>query len=67
MLVSNYYWRTYQQQEIDWVEERDGRLFSYEIKWNQHKKAKVPLSWKKAYPDSTYQVISPNNYLQWIK
>jgi len=67
MLVSNYYWRTYQQQEIDWVEERDGRLFSYEIKWNQNKKAKVPPSWKKAYPDATYQVISPNNYLQWIK
>lgn len=67
MLASNYFWRTYQQQEIDWVEERDGKLFAYEIKWNPNKKVSAPSNWKKAYPDSTFKVITPDNYLQWIK
>ena len=67
MLVSNYFWRTYQQQEIDWVEEREGKLFAYEIKWNPNKKVSAPSNWKKAYPDSTFKVITPDNYLQWIK
>ncbi|MFW5773578.1 MAG: ATP-binding protein [Tangfeifania sp.] len=67
MLVSNYFWRTYQQQEIDWVEDRDGKLFAYEIKWNPNKKVSAPSNWKKAYPDSTFKVITPDNYLQWIK
>ena len=35
MFVNNFFWRTYDQQEIDWVEERDGNLFGYEIKWSK--------------------------------
>jgi uncharacterized protein len=66
ILVSNYFWRTYQQQEIDWVEERDGKLFAYEIKWNPNKKVKVPITWKNAYPDSIFQIIHPRNYYSWI-
>ncbi len=34
---NNYFWLTYDQQEIDWVEERDGQLFGYEFKWNETK------------------------------
>lgn len=67
MISNNYFWRTYQQQEIDWIEEREGKLFAYEIKWNSTKKVKVPSSWKQAYPESTYEVITPENYLNWIK
>lgn len=29
MAVNNYFWRTYDQQEIDWIEERDGNLFAF--------------------------------------
>lgn len=66
ILVSNYFWRTYQQQEIDWIEERDGQLYAYEIKWNPEKKVKVPVTWNNAYPGSKFQVIHPRNYYTWI-
>ena len=66
MLVSNYFWRTYQQQEIDWIEEREGKLFAYEIKWNPNKKVKIPTGWKNGYPESTFEIIHPENYLNWI-
>jgi uncharacterized protein len=64
---ANYFWRTYQQQEIDWVEERDGKLFAYEFKWNPRKKVRAPLTWSRAYPDSTFNVITPDDYLKWIQ
>ena len=66
MIVSNYFWRTYQQQEIDWLEERNGNLFAFELKWNTTKKVKVPSSWKEAYPESEFNIITPDNYLDWI-
>jgi len=66
MLVNNYFWRTYQQQEIDWVEEREGKLFAYEIKWSPNLRFKIPSAWKDAYPDSEFHLINPENYLDWI-
>jgi uncharacterized protein len=65
MLVNNYFWRTYDQQELDLIEERDGKLFAYEFKWKE-KKVKPPQTWATSYPDSEFQVISPQNYLDWI-
>ncbi len=67
ILVNNYFWRTYQQQEIDLIEESGGKLFAYEIKWNTKKKVKEPKAWRKAYPDSEFSVITPDNYLDWIR
>ena len=64
--MNNYFWRTYDQQELDLIEERQGRLFAYEFKWKV-KKVKPPKAWVDAYPDSEYQVITPENYLDWIK
>lgn len=66
MLVSNYFWRTYQQQEIDWVEVYAGKLHAYEIKWNAKKNVNKPSAWANAYPDSTFQLINPQNYVDWI-
>jgi len=66
LLVSNYFWRTYQQQEIDWIEEREGKLFAYEIKWNPNKRVKIPTGWKTGYPESTFEIIHQENYLNWI-
>jgi hypothetical protein len=67
MTVNNYFWRTYNQQEIDWVEERGGELHAYELKWNADKKAKVPTAWKDTYPESKFEVLTPANYLDWIE
>jgi len=64
IIVNNYFWRTYNGQEIDWIEERDGNFFAYEIKWN--KTAKIPSAWKNAYPNSVFNVINKDNYLNWI-
>lgn len=61
-LVNNYFWRTYDRQEIDWVEERNGRLSGYEFKWNSNKKSKAPPQWTKAYPDAFFEQINPQNY-----
>lgn len=66
MLVYNFFWRTYDQQEIDWVEERGGILYGYEFKWNPKRKAKIPTAWKKAYPDAKFNVLNHENYLEWI-
>lgn len=64
-LSNNYFWRTYDQQEIDWVEERDGALFGYEMKFRKTR-AKVPAAWIKSYPEATFQVINKDNYLNFI-
>ena len=67
MLVYNYFWRTYDQQEIDWIEDRGGQLYGYEFKWNSNKKVKAPGGWSKAYPDAEFKVINPDNYSEWLK
>ncbi len=66
MIVNNYFWRTYDQQEIDWLEEREGKLFGYELKWNPAKKPKAPKIWLNTYPEAEFQVINSENYLDWI-
>jgi predicted AAA+ superfamily ATPase len=63
---NNYFWRTYEQQEIDWVEERDGALFGYEFKWKESK-VKIPTQWKNSYPDSSFEVINKDNFEKWLK
>ena len=63
---NNYFWRTYDQQEIDFVEERDGMLFGYECKWNIKKKISCPLDWVRNYPNSDFSIINPQNYLDFI-
>ena len=63
---NNYFWRTYEQQEIDWVEERDGSLFGYEFKWKEDK-VKIPTQWKSAYPSASVELINVNNFNEWLK
>ena len=67
-LISNiYFWRTNSQQEIDYIEESDGALTAFEMKWNQ-KKANVrfPNSFLEAYNVKETIVITPDNYLEWL-
>jgi predicted AAA+ superfamily ATPase len=66
MSSNNYFWRTYEQQEIDWVEERNGSLFGYEFKWKENK-VKIPTQWKNAYPDASFEVINKTNFEKWLK
>ena len=64
--VNRYFWRTHQQQEIDYIEEYGGKLHAYEFKWSTHKKAKFPKTFLKAYPNSETRVITPENYIEFI-
>ncbi len=65
ILANTYFWRTWNQKEIDLIEERQGKLFAYEIKWG-NKKNKMPREWEEAYPESEYHVITPENYFDFI-
>lgn len=62
----NFFWRTYAQQEIDWVEEYGGRLHGYEMKWSPQKVSKIPNTWRTAYPNASYTVINPTSYRSFI-
>jgi len=62
---NNYFWRTYDQKEIDFVEERDGKLFGYELTWGKAEK-KAPKLWQKTYPDASFECINKDNYFTFI-
>ncbi len=66
MLVNNYFWRTYSQQEVDWVEEREGKIYGYEFKWSIKKVKGAPVAWKKMYTDAEFITIHQGNYLDFI-
>ena len=57
-----YFWRTYQQQEIDWIEEKDGVFYAYEFKWNPKKtKKKFPVTFTANYKIEKTMVVTPEN------
>lgn len=60
--VNMYFWRTYQQQEIDLIEEHEGILDTFEFKWKSRPGQKIPSGFRNAYPQSTYQIIDRENY-----
>jgi len=64
--TNNYFWRTYDQQELDWLEEENDILRGYEFKWNENRKSKIPTAFAKAYPDASFEVINKGNYLDFI-
>ncbi len=66
ILSNNYFWRTYDKQEIDLIEERNGMLYAYEFKWNIRKKVKVPTVFKKTYKNSDFKCITPENFLDFV-
>lgn len=65
LYANNYFWRTWDQQEIDFVEERDGNLFGYEFKYGD-KKVKVPKLWTETYPEAKFEVVNKDNYLDFV-
>jgi hypothetical protein len=61
-----FFQNTYDQQELDWLEEKGNNLAGFEYKWNQNRKAKIPAAFAKAYPEASYEVINKDNYLEFI-
>lgn len=63
--TGNYFWRTYTKKELDLVEDHNGRLSGYEIKWGKAK-PRPPKEWVNGYPEATWQLINRENYLDFI-
>ena len=62
-----YFWRTTSQQEIDYIEESDGQMSAFEMKWNPKKAtAKLPEAFLKAYSVKQTAVVTTENYLDWL-
>ena len=63
---SNYFWRTYDRKEVDWIEEREGRLFAYEFKWRLSSKASSHRDFIQAYPSAHLEPVDSENYLKFV-
>lgn len=63
--VNTYFWRTYDQQEIDLIEESGIDLSAFEFKWKMNK-VKIPAAWKNNYPSATFEIIHNENYLNFV-
>jgi predicted AAA+ superfamily ATPase len=66
LYANAYFWRTYQNQEIDLIEEHSGKLFGYEFKWSPKKKVSAPALWLGTYPQAEFRVIHSENYLDFV-
>lgn len=63
-----YFWRTYDQKEIDLIEERDGKLFGYEFKWKEKDAPAATFKeFSSSYPNSRLEVVAPDNIDSLIK
>jgi len=63
--AGSWFWRLRTGAEIDYVEEEDGRLRGYEFKYG-NKAPRVPAAWKATYPDSTYDCVNRDSWLDFV-
>jgi predicted AAA+ superfamily ATPase len=62
-----YFWRTTTGKEIDWLEEREGKLFAFEAKWKPERRARLPLGFEEAYPNTEFRIVHRENYIDFLK
>ena len=65
LYANNFFWRTWSGKEVDFVEEREGKLFGYEFKWVR-KKTMAPKLWIDTYAEASWEVIDTENYMEFI-
>ena len=63
--ANNFFWRTWSGKEVNFIEERDGKLFGYEFKWSS-KNIKTPKLWLDTYPEASWEIIDKKNYMNFI-
>lgn len=61
-----YFWRTYDQQEVDLVEINNKKINTFEFKYSSKKIPKQPVAFSKAYPEATFEVVNDKTYLDFI-
>jgi len=65
-IYANYYfWRTYTQKEIDLIEEKEGKLFAFEMKWGKTIKS-APQEFLEEYKNSSFEIINRDNYYKFL-
>lgn len=65
--INMWFWRTQQQNEIDMIEEHDGKLTAVECKWNPAKaNVKPPQPFVRAYPEASFKVVTPANFAEYM-
>ncbi len=62
-----YFWRNKAQSEVDYIEEIDGKLYAYEIKWNPAARSKFPQTFIEAYQPAETKTVNRDNFWQWLK
>ncbi|MFN3998687.1 ATP-binding protein [Algoriphagus sp.] len=62
-----YFWRNVRGQEIDYIEEIDGKIYPYEFKWNPKAKVKLPSAFIENYSPEPIQVIHRENFWEWLQ
>ena len=60
--VRSYFWRTVQQQEIDYIEESNGQIQAWEFKWSANKRVKFPLTFTNAYPAAELSIVHSKEF-----
>ena len=65
IFANRYFWRTYQQKELDYIEEINGKLYAYEYKFSK-KEAKIPPEFQKVYEVEGFRTINKDNYLDFL-
>ncbi len=65
--ANSYFWRSSQQQEIDYIEECDGQFSLFDMKWNPKRaNARFPQTFLSAYPVAQQTVVTPENWIEWL-
>jgi uncharacterized protein len=63
---NQYFWRMYSGQEIDYIEEHDGKLDGYEFKYSPKAKVKKPSKFLEAYENSSFSVVHRDNWFEFL-
>ena len=65
-LTNSYFWRTYDRQEVDLVEEWNAALHGAEMKWSPTRTVRPPAGFRRAYHDASFRVVHRKDYLDFI-
>jgi hypothetical protein len=66
LYCNRHFWRTKNQQEIDYIEEYDGTLHAFEFKYNTNSGVRIPVTFAKAYPDYAFQIVDKQSYTNFV-
>lgn len=61
IFANTYFWRLHSGAELDYIEDKDGKLSGYEFKWKKSR-SRIPKAWLDTYGNSTYQLVNRENF-----